>query len=163
MGTASFGNIKLSGTGTSEVFVAELNTAFANQSADLLLRLSASPTPVKQGDLLTFTFPVWNRGPNVAYLEELKTQVPAGTTFDYIRISGTEGLGTCTTPPYGGTGPIVCNENSAMAPNTTWTLRLTVKVTAPSGTVITETGTATEVTPDPNPADATATVSTTVQ
>ena len=163
VGTASFGNIKLSGTGTSEVFVAELNTAFANQSADLLLRLSASPTPVKQGDLLTFTFPVWNRGPNVAYLEELKTQVPAGTTFDYIRISGTEGLGTCTTPPYGGTGPIVCNENSAMAPNTTWTLRLTVKVTAPSGTVITETGTATEVTPDPNPADATATVSTTVQ
>ena len=83
----------------------------------------ASPTPVKQGDLLPFTFPVWNRGPNVAYLEELKTQVPAGTTFDYIRISGTKRLGTCTTPPYGGTGPITCYEHSAMAPNTTWTLR----------------------------------------
>jgi len=163
IGTASFGDINLSGTGTSEVFVAQLNTAFASQSADLLLRLSASPTPVHQGDLLTFTFPVWNRGPNVAYLESLKTQVPAGTTFDYIRISGTEGLGTCTTPSYGGTGPITCYENSAMAPNTTWTLRLTVKVTAPSGSVITETGTAAEVTPDPNPADATATVSTAVQ
>ena len=132
-GTATFGDIKLSGTGLTEIFVAGLNTAFANQSADLLLRLYASPTSVKQGDLLTFTFPVWNRGPNVAYLEELKTQVPAGTTFDYIRISGTKGLGTCITPPYGGTGPITCYENSAMAPNTTWTLRLTVKVTAPSG------------------------------
>jgi Domain of unknown function DUF11 len=162
-GTATFGDIKLSGTGTTEVFVAELNTAYANQTADLLLRLSASPTPVKQGDLLTFTFPVWNRGPNVAYLESLKTQVPAGTTFDYVRISGTQGLGTCTTPPYGGTGPIVCYENSAMAPNTTWTLRLTVKVTAPAGSVITETGTAAEVTPDPNPSDATATVTTAVE
>ena len=110
--TASFGDIELSGTGTSEAFVAGLNTAFANQSADLLLRLTASPTPVHQGDLLTFTFPVWNRGPNVAYLESLTTQVPAGTTFDYIRISGTPDLGTCTTPPYGGTGAITCNETA---------------------------------------------------
>ncbi len=122
-GTASFGDIELTGTGTSEVFVARLNTAFANQSADLLLRLYASPTPVKQGDLITFIFPDWNRGPNVAYLESLKTQVPEGTTFDCIRMSGTPGLGTCTHPPYQGTGEIVCDENSAMAPNTTWTLR----------------------------------------
>ena len=163
VGTASFGNIKLSGTGTSEVFVAELNTAFANQSADLLLRLSASTTPVHQGDLLTYAFPVWNLGPNVAYVEELNTQVPPGTTFDYIRISGTPGLGTCTTPPYGGTGQIVCNENSAMAPNTTWTVRLTVKVTASSGTVITETRQPRQDTSDPNLANNTATVSTTVQ
>jgi hypothetical protein len=162
-GTASFGDIKLNGTGASEAFVAELNTAFANQSADLLLRLYASPTTVKQGDLLTFTFPVWNRGPNVAYLESLNTQVPAGTTFDYIRISGTPGLGTCTTPLYGGTGQIVCNENSAMAPNTTWTVRLTVRVTAPSGTVITENAATLADTPDPNPANNTATVSIKVQ
>ena len=112
---------------------------------------------------MTFTFPVWNRGPNVAYLEALKTQVPEGTTFDYIRISGTPGLGTCTHPAYGETGPIVCDENSAMAPNTTWTLRLTVKATAPAGSVITETGTATEVTPDPKPSDATSTVNVAVE
>jgi hypothetical protein len=162
-GTATFGNIKLGGGGTSQVFVSELNTAYANQSADLLLRLSASPTPVKQGDLLTYTFPVWNRGPNVAYLESLTTEVPEGTTFDYTRISGTPNLGTCTTPVFGDIGPIVCHENASMAPNTTWTLRLTVKVTASSGTVITESGTVTEDTADPNPANNTATVSTTVQ
>jgi hypothetical protein len=50
-----------------------------------------------------------------------------------------------------------------MAPNTTWTVRLTVKVTALAGTVITESGTVTEDTVDPNPANKTATVSTTVR
>ena len=131
--------------------------------ADLLLRVEPSPTPVKQGDLLTYAFPVWNQGPDNADQEVLTTQVPAGTTFDYIRISGTPGLGTCTTPPYQGNGQIVCHENSAMAPNTTWTVRLVVQVTASSGSVLTESGTVTEDTFDPNLANNTATVSTTVQ
>ena len=95
----------------------------------------------------------------------LTTEVPDGTTFDYIRISGTPRLGTCTTPPYQWTGQIVCHENSSMAPNTTWTARLTVKViAAASGTVITENAMVTEDNADPNPANNTATVSvTTVQ
>ena len=131
--------------------------------ADLFLRIRPTPETVHQGDLITYAFPVWNLGPNNAVHEVLTTQVPAGTTLDYIRISGTPGLGTCTTPPYEGTGEIVCHENSAMAPNTTWTVRLVVKVTAPSGTVITESATATEDTTDPNLANNTATVSMTVQ
>ena len=131
--------------------------------ADLYQRIIPTPPSVARGDLLTYAFPVWNLGPANADYEVLNTQVPAGTTFDYVRISGTKGLGTCTTPPYGGTGEIVCHENSAMAPNTTWTVRLIVKVTAPSGTVITENATVTEDTPDPNLANNTATVSTTVQ
>jgi hypothetical protein len=106
---------------------------------------------------------VWNLGPENAVHEVLNTQVPAGTTFDYIRVSGTTGLGTCTHPSYGGTGPIVCHENSSMAPTTTWTVRLTVKVTAPSGTVITENGRVTADTIDPNLANNTATESVTVQ
>ena len=138
--------------------------AFASGgSADVYLRISPTPTIVHQGDLLTYAFPVWNLGPGIASHEVLTTQVPEGTTFDYIRISGTPGLGTCTTPPYEGTGEIVCDENSAMAANTTWTVRLTMKVTAPSGTVITENATVTEDTTDPNLANNTATVSTTVQ
>ena len=137
--------------------------SLASLGADLFLRIWPSTTTVQQGDLITYAFPVWNLGPSEAYLEVLTTQVPEGTTFDYIRISGTPGLGTCTTPPYEGTGEIVCHENSAMAPNTTWTVRLVVKVTAPSGTVITESATTTAETPDPNPANNTATVSMTVQ
>jgi len=93
----------------------------------------------------------------------LNTQVPAGTTFDYVRISGTPGLGTCTTPRYQGTGQIICHENGSMAPTTTWTVRLTVKVTAPAGTVITESAATMSDTPDPNMANNTATVSVKVQ
>jgi uncharacterized repeat protein (TIGR01451 family) len=148
------GGISLTGDGN--VYAFELASS---NSADLFLRIQPSPTPVHQGDLLTYAFPVWNLGPGDAVHEVLTTQVPAGTTFDSIRISGTPGLGTCTTPPYGGTGQIVCHENSSMAPNTTWTVRLTVKVTAPSGTVITENAATMADTPDPNPANNTATAS----
>jgi len=131
--------------------------------ANLRLLAEPAPTTVHQGDLLTFAFPVWNLGPESAVHEVLNTQVPAGTTFDYIRISGTPGIGTCTTPSYQGTGQIVCHENAAMAPNTTWTVRLTVKVTAAAGTVITESAATLADTPDPNMANNMATVSVKVQ
>jgi outer membrane protein assembly factor BamB len=132
--------------------------------ADLFLRIQPTPTTVHQGDLLTFAFPVWNLGPAVAEGEVLANlQVPAGTTFDYVRISGTPGLGKCTTPPYGGTGQIICHEGDGMAPNTTWTVRLTVKVTAPAGTVITESAATMADTPDPNLANNVARVSVKVQ
>ncbi len=131
-------------------------------TADLFLRIWPSTTTVHQGDLITYAFPVWNLGPVAADQEVLNTQVPEGTTLDYIRISGTPGLGTCTTPPYQGTGQIVCHENASMAPNTTWTVRLTVKVTAPSGTVITENAATMSDTPDHNLDNNTATVSLTV-
>jgi uncharacterized repeat protein (TIGR01451 family) len=132
--------------------------------ADLFLRIFPTPTMVHQGDLITYAFPVWNLGPANADQEVLNTQVPAGTTFDYIRIAGTPGLGTCTHTPYLGAGPIpiVCHENSIMAPNTTWTARLTVKVTAPAGTVITESAATMADTPDPILANNSATVSLTV-
>jgi uncharacterized repeat protein (TIGR01451 family) len=132
-------------------------------AADLYLRVEPSPTPVKQGDLLSYTFPVWNLGPDNALREVLSTQVPAGTTFDYIRISGTPGLATCTHPSYQGIGPIVCRENGSMAPNTTWTVRLTVRVTAASGTVITGNAATLADTSDPNPTNNSATVSIKVQ
>jgi outer membrane protein assembly factor BamB len=131
--------------------------------ADLNLRVMPTATTVHESDLVTFAFPVWNMGPVSAFHEVLNTQVPAGTTFDYIRLSGTPWLGTCTTPKYLGTGQIICHENATMAPNTTWTVRLTVKVTAPSGTVITANAATLADTPDPNPTNNTATVSIKVQ
>ena len=125
----------------------------AGGGADLFLRVWPTPTTVHQGDLLTLAFPIWNLGPENAVHEVLNTAVPGGTTFDYIRISGTPGLGTCTTPPYQGTGRIVCHENGAMAPNTTWTVRLTVKVTGAPGTFINVNAAAMADTPDPNMAN----------
>ena len=148
------GSLNVSGT---------LYTGAPSLSADLFLRVQPSATTVHQGDLLTYAIPVWNLGPNNADFEVLNTQVPEGTIFDYVRISGTPGLGTCTTPRYEGTGQIVCHENASMAPNTTWTVRLTVKVTAGAGTVITENAATMANTPDPNLANNTATVNVTVQ
>jgi hypothetical protein len=149
------------GGGTLDAFVSKFS--FGPLAADLFLRIFPSPTPIVQGDLLTFAFPVWNLGPANADFEVLTTQVPAGTTLDYIRISGTPGLGTCTQPKFGSTaGLIVCHENSSMAPNTTWTVRVTVRVTAPAGTVIIAKATATQNTFDPNLANNIATASVTV-
>jgi outer membrane protein assembly factor BamB len=138
--------------------------AFApGDTADLFLRILPSTTTVHQGDLITFAFPVWNLGPANSVHEVLRTQVPAGTAFDHVTISGTPGLATCKTPPLEGKGAITCRQNGSMAPHTTWTVRLTVKVTAPSGTVIAENAATLSDTTDPNLANNTATVSTTVQ
>jgi uncharacterized repeat protein (TIGR01451 family) len=132
--------------------------------ADLFLRIFTTPKTVHQGDLLTYEFSVWNLGPVGADQEVLMTQVPTGTTFDYIRISGTPGLGTCTTPPYQTIGEIVCHQNGSMAPNTTWNVRLTVRVTAPAGAIIFENGaTLAKITNDANTANNTASVRVTVQ
>ena len=147
---------------TSRGALVELEYAFSI-GADLFLRIQPTPTTVHQGDRITYTFSMWNLGPDNADHEVLDTQVPAGTTFDYIRISGTPGLGTCTTPPYQGTGQIICHENGSMAPNTTWTVRLIVKVTAPAGTVIFAGAATMADTPDPNLANNMATVSITVK
>jgi uncharacterized repeat protein (TIGR01451 family) len=100
------------------------------------------PTPPVQGGSLTYAFKVWNQSSVNATHEVLTTQVPAGTTFSSIALSGTAGLGSCTTPTVGTSGSVVCKENSAMRPNSTWTIRLTVQITAPVGTVITEGATA---------------------
>jgi len=131
--------------------------------ADLFLRATPSATTVHQGDLLTYSIPVWNLGPTNAVHEVLNTQVPAGTTFDYVTISGTPGLGTCTTPPYGGMGQIVCNENGSMAPNATWTVRLTVKVFSFTEATTTENAATMADTLDPNTVNNMATVNVTVQ
>jgi len=131
--------------------------------ADLFLRGTPSAATVHQGDLLTCSFPVWNLGPTNAVHEVLNTQVPPGTTFDYVTVSGTPGLGTCTTPPYGGTGSIVCRENGSMAANTTWTVWLTVKVTAAAGAMITENAATMADTLDPNTVNNIATASAKVQ
>jgi outer membrane protein assembly factor BamB len=163
-GPAGFSYLAMPSPVNGVVYVHANGNVYAfSVGADLFLRIRPTLTTVHQGDLLTYAFPVWNLGPNNAVHEVLNTQVPAGTVFDYIRISGTPGLGTCTRPPYLGTGPIVCHENSAMAPNTTWTVRLTVKVTAPAGTVITESAATMADSLDPNLANNTATVSIKVQ
>ncbi len=120
------------------------NRSFLISTAAASLNLSsvAYPTPPMQGGLVTYAFKVWNQSSVDAVHEVLVTQVPAGTTFSSIALSGTAGLGSCTAPPVGSAGAVVCKENSVMRPGSTWTIRLTVKITAPAGTVLAEGATA---------------------
>lgn len=124
---------------------------------------TTTPSPADWTEFLRDNMQRWNPYETVLGVNNVGTLGLKWSYFDYIRISGTPGLGACTTPRYQGTGQIVCHENSSMAPNTTWTVRLTVKVTAPAGTVITENAATMSDTPDPNMANNMATASTTVQ
>jgi uncharacterized repeat protein (TIGR03803 family) len=109
--------------------------------AELNLSAVPYPTPPVQGGLLTYAFKIWNKSSVAAQHEVLTTQVPAGTTFSSIKLSGTDGVGSCATPAVGASGPVVCKENSVMRSGSTWTIRLTVQITAAAGKVITETAT----------------------
>jgi 6-phosphogluconolactonase len=137
-------------------------TPLSKSSADLLLRVVPYPTPPTEGALLSYAFKIWNMGPGIATHEVLTTEVPPGATFSSISISGTAGLGTCTHPAVGASGPVICHEGSRMAPGTTWTVRMTVKVIAPTRTVISETAKASEDTFDPNLVNNSVTVRNTV-
>ena len=101
-------------------------------------------------------------GASNADQEVLNTQVPAGQPSTTSASPARRGWARARIRPTWEPGHIVCHENSVMAPNTTWTVRLTVKVTAPAGTVITENAATMADTPDPNLANNTATVSLTV-
>jgi outer membrane protein assembly factor BamB len=127
------------------VYVASTNGylyAFGLPGPELSLRAVAYPTPTVPGGLLTYALKVWNKSSEKAVHEVLTTSVPAGTTFSSIELSGTVGLGSCTTPAVGASGSVVCKENSVMKPGSTWTVRLTVEVMATAGTVLSETATA---------------------
>jgi sugar lactone lactonase YvrE len=127
---------------------------FVAGGPDLNMKVTPYPTPTVQGGLLTYAFKVWNRGPGKAVHEVLTTMVPPGTTFSSLKLSGTAGLGSCTTPAVGDSGPVVCNENSVMRAGSTWTIRLTVLIAAPAGTIITESATASSDNSNPRTATA---------
>jgi uncharacterized repeat protein (TIGR03803 family) len=108
----------------------------------LKLTAVAYPTPPAEGGLLAYAFKIRNTGTIEAEHERLTTQVPAGTTFSSIEVSGNPAVSSCSTPAIGERGPVVCSENSVMRPGSTWTIRLTTQVTASAGTVIHESATA---------------------
>ncbi len=112
--------------------------AFSLPGPGLHLSTDVSTESPAQGSVLTYTFNLWNKSSGKAIHEVLRTQVPAGTTFSSIALSGTPGVGSCTVPAIGGSGPVTCNENSVMGPGSTWTVRMKVRVNAPSATVLHE-------------------------
>ena len=128
----------------------------ATVAADLAVKNSAQTT-VNSGSNLPYSITVTNDGPDTATGVSVSDSIPAGTTF----VSLVSSAGTCSTPAVGGTGSIIC-KNITLNKGSSVSLTLTVKVNAPSTTVISDTVKATSPVFDPNSANNSAKVLTTV-
>ncbi|MGA2741183.1 MAG: SBBP repeat-containing protein [Bryobacteraceae bacterium] len=115
--------------GGLDAFVMKIATV----ASDLQLTNSA-PTSVATGADLTYTITAVNNGPDPATRVTVSDTVTTGSTF----VSVTPSAGTCTAPPVGGTGAVVCSLGS-LAVSDTGTVTLTVNVTAAVGTILTDT------------------------
>jgi len=98
---------------------------------DLVLGISASPNPVSQGQNLTYTITVTSKGPDFGTNVFVTDSVPGGTTF----VSVEPGGAVCKSPTVGSLGVINCTLPQ-LNKGSTWTLKMTVKVIAPSGASI---------------------------
>lgn len=136
--------------GLSDAFAVKVAT-----SADLSIVASA-PGTVASGSTLTYTIASLNSGPDAATAVVITDVLPAGTTFESVSVSP----GTCTAPAQGAAGTVTCT--LGLQPKAARVKEsIVVNVTAPSGTVITNTVSVTAATPDPNK-NHSATVTTTV-
>ena len=128
-------------------------------SAHLVVTNSATPNPVQAGNDISYTQTLTNQGPSAAANVSFGEALPANTTF----VSMTTPAGwSCTDPPVGSGGTIVCTIASLAAGSTATTFNPVLQVTAgtASGTQITDTANVSSTTnePDPNTNSASATV-----
>jgi uncharacterized repeat protein (TIGR01451 family) len=125
-------------------------------SADLSMTNKAATT-IKSGANLSYALTAKNNGPDTALGVTVTDATPTGTTF----VSVTPNTGTCTAPPVGGTGNVVCTVGT-MADGISLKITLVVNVNAASGSTITDTATVTSTISDPHTTNNTATATTTV-
>jgi uncharacterized repeat protein (TIGR01451 family) len=110
---------------------------------------------VRSNSNLTYTITVFNVGPDPAANVVVTDATPVGTIF----VSSSASQGTCTNPPVGGTGTITCTLGTIAAGGSA-TVTVVVHVTAPAGTTLSNTATATTSSTDPNTVNNAATKST---
>ncbi|HEV3307402.1 MAG TPA: C25 family cysteine peptidase [Candidatus Sulfotelmatobacter sp.] len=136
------------------------DVANVGSTADLSITDSASPNPVTAGNNITYAQVITNNGPSAADNAVLVEAVPTNTTF--VSMSAAVGW-TCTTPPVGSTGNVVCTDlNMAGGTAATFSLVTKVNAAAANGTVITDTVSVSSSVSDPNSANNTASASTVV-
>lgn len=128
--------------------------------ADLSATNAAAPNPVAAGANITYTQSAINSGPSAALNATFTQNVPANTTF--VSISAPAGW-TCNTPAVGGTGSITCAAPTLAAGATAnFTTVVNVNGGTATGTVISDTVSASSLTPDSNVANNSATANTSV-
>ncbi len=132
------------------------------QSADLQLLKLDSPDPVPPGSTINYDIILTNAGPDTAEFVSLEDTVPAGTTF--VSFAATDPAWTCSTPMVGSAGGTVSCSIDSLAADSGASFTMTVAVDAgvTSGTVITNTATASAETPDPDEGGPSASADTTV-
>ena len=131
------------GGGSYDAFVAKIATV----AADLQVTNSAAKG-VATGADLTYTITALNNGPDTAPGVKVTDTLPSGTTL----VSVSTSAGTCKSPVVGGTGTVVCTIGT-MAAGDMATVTLTVNVSAPVGTIVTDIAHVQATAYDPNAAN----------
>ncbi len=117
--------------------------------ADLAITKTASATAIAHGGFETYTITVTNNGPDPAWGTTVTDVLPSGEVFESVSTS----MGSCTHPSVGYGGTVTCKTSFFGSPGKTWTIKLTVKMTASSGAKITNKATVKSSTQDTNVAN----------
>jgi uncharacterized repeat protein (TIGR01451 family) len=134
--------------------------ATVTTSADLTVSKTA-PVTATAGTNITYAITLTNGGPSNSANVSLTDTLPAGTTF--VSESQTTGqIFSCSTPAIGGTGTVNCTNASFGIGSATFSITVHIGAGVSSGTVISNTATATSSTTDSNPGDNSQTANTTV-
>jgi uncharacterized repeat protein (TIGR01451 family) len=134
-------------------------TTVGSGSADLSITKVDTPDPVTAGTNLTYTITATNAGPSAATTATVSDTLPAGTTFVSL---ASPGGWSCTTPAVGAGGTVSCSNPSFAPGSAVFTLTVAVTPSVTTGTVISNTATASAATTDPAPGNNSATATSTV-
>ena len=123
----------------------------ANPTADLSVSKAAVSDTIAVSDQAVFTVQVTNAGPSDATPVTVSDSIPGGTTFSSFALQFGPGDTNCVLPAVGAsTGSVVCTIPT-LARGETATFIATYDVTAPAGTVITNTAAVSSPITDPIP------------
>ncbi|HEX8072836.1 MAG TPA: S8 family serine peptidase [Pyrinomonadaceae bacterium] len=130
-------------------------------SPDLYVAIRATPEQAASGQPLTYQLTVGHNTPGQQAIQTtLVNQLPAGVTF----VSCATTRGTCSGPPVGSTGTVTANiGNVGPDYGDQAFVTIIVQVTAPAGSVLTDTASVADFWSDANQANNAATLSTEVR
>jgi uncharacterized repeat protein (TIGR01451 family) len=121
--------------------------------ADIVVTMTATPSPVLVGGNVTYTINVTDNGPNDAQGVVLNDPLPASLTF----VSATSSVAGVT-PTFNAANNTVTTALGTILNGTSATVTIVATATAAAAPSVSNTATATEATVDPNPSNGTKTL-----
>lgn len=126
------------------------NSPFIRTSADLRIFIGVAVDGIVPG--LSYPLTVANKGPDTAQNVSVRFPVPNGAAFNKIYVFPLKDQVRCNTPPFSGTGDIVCSLGD-LSPNEGFDVFFSFDIIALPGTKILAEARVESETPDPNPVD----------